>query len=588
SECTEEELAAIELRSPNYSDQFNIIRLANPKKGLKEIVLNRANDLSRTKKVRLSEEAIQEVIRLNLRYTPYSGLPGKPIRFIENLLLETKQNKSLVRSDIIEHFCEETGMPTFMVDPSIPMDVEAVEQRFNKNVFGQVEAVRKVVSILASVKAALTRKEKPIASFLFVGPTGVGKTELAKVLAEFMFNDRERMLRFDMSEYSNPVSLSRLIGSSFGSDGTLTAAVRRTPFSVLLFDEIEKADYKFYDLLLQILSEGRLTDNQGKLVNFCSTIIIMTSNIGASRPAPIALGNSEAAESVAQHYLSAVQKHFRPELFGRIDEVIPFLPLSQAVVREVVKREIELFRKREGIHFRPIQLDIAAPVLDHLASVGYDSKYGARHLQRSLRDELILPLSKQLNFESGDDHLQIEVRLDEQQKITITVTADPMGFDRYMEQWDKQVNADHASELRRKMETLQDGLRYIELKDELMRMERIKLRRKEEFWQNKYYAKRYPSYLTCQQNIQALAQKVEQLETNLSLSYLDLGPYQTAPEEQLSAWEKSFSGIKKELYRTLQPESDFCHLAVYGTHLQSIVHFYSELFRLKAFEYELE
>ncbi|MEM1124086.1 MAG: AAA family ATPase, partial [Bacteroidota bacterium] len=173
-------------------------------------------------------------------------------------------------------------MPSFIIDPAVPMDLTAIKQQFNDNVFGQEKAVDSIVNLLASVKTALTKTGKPIASFLFVGPTGVGKTELAKVLAQFMFGHRDKMVRFDMSEYADAYSVMRLTGLSYGSDGLLTAAVRRTPFCVLLFDEIEKAHTNFFDLLLQILSEGRLTDSSGRLVNFCSTIIIMTSNIGAS------------------------------------------------------------------------------------------------------------------------------------------------------------------------------------------------------------------------------------------------------------------------------------------------------------------
>ncbi|MEL6943145.1 MAG: AAA family ATPase, partial [Bacteroidota bacterium] len=154
SECTEEELQTIELRNPNYTDLFHIIKVNNPQKELEEIVIQKANDLCRVKKISLEEEATREVIRLNARYTPYSGLPGKPIRFIENLLLESPKQKRLSKSDIIQHFCEETGMPTFMVDPSIPMKVDLVREKFNANIFGQVAAVEKVVDVLASVKTA--------------------------------------------------------------------------------------------------------------------------------------------------------------------------------------------------------------------------------------------------------------------------------------------------------------------------------------------------------------------------------------------------------------------------------------------------
>lgn len=587
SECTEEELQAIELRSPNYTNLFHIIKVSNPQKELESIVLQKAKDLCRAKKIKVEEEAIREVIRLNARYTPYSGLPGKPIRFIENLLLESPNQRQLSKSDIIQHFCEETGMPTFMVDPAISMKVDLVRQKFNENIFGQNTAVEKVVDVLASVKTALTRKEKPIASFLFVGPTGVGKTELAKVLAEFMFNDRNRMLRFDMSEYSNPMSLSRLIGT-FHADGTLTAAVRRAPFCVLLFDEIEKADPKFYDLLLQILGEGRLTDNQGKLVNFCSTIIIMTSNIGASRPAAIGLSARDENQDIVNHYLNAVQKHFRPELFGRIDEVVPFLPLSADVIRYVVSREMKQLQTREGIHYRPMQLEIEEAVLEHLGKVGYNSRYGARHLQRTLREELILPLSQRLNLEDRDDHLKVKIFLTDDQQIEVQTEVDPKGVERYLEEWDKMLNADHASELRRKMERLKDGLLYVELEDNLRRLESLKLRQKDDFWKEEKQTKDYQRYLECQEQVKKLLESIEGLENELVLSYMNLEQYEGVAEDQLSQWQQEFEGLKKHLYVAMHPESKQCYFGIYGTNLKEIVEFYIELFQAKGFDYQLE
>ena len=282
TECTDEEFSRIQLKSPNYTSFFQVIKMEEPKKDLDEIIVKKVNSLAGKHSIKSDKDAIKETIRLNRRFTPYAGFPGKPIRFLESILINVNTKKRLIDGQfIISSFCNETGMPQFMIDPEITLDVEKIKSRFNENVFGQEEAVESIANLMASVKTALTRTGKPIASFLFVGPTGVGKTEMAKVLAEFMFGSREKMLRFDMSEFSDPWSVLRLTGESYFKDGLLTSAVRREPFSVLMFDEIEKAHPDFFDLLLQILGEGRLTDSGGKLVNFCSTIIIMTSNIGA-------------------------------------------------------------------------------------------------------------------------------------------------------------------------------------------------------------------------------------------------------------------------------------------------------------------
>ena len=174
------------------------------------------------------------------------------------------------------------------------------------------------------------------------------------------------MIRFDMSEYSNPYTVMKLTGESYFKDGLLTSAVRQTPFSVILFDEIEKAHPVFYDLLLQMLGEGRLTDSAGRLVNFCSTIIIMTSNIGAAnlQTGRVGWNNNANLEEITTHFDSEVKKHFRPELFNRIDQVIPFEPLTADVIRKVTDREMDLLKKREGIAYRSMDFYIADEVYD--------------------------------------------------------------------------------------------------------------------------------------------------------------------------------------------------------------------------------
>lgn len=567
SECSEEELARIELNNPNYLSAFQVIRITTPQKNIEDIIIKKVKDLAASRSIDIHKEAIQETLRLNKRFTPYSGLPGKPIRFLESILINAKniQEDKISRSSVIRAFCEETGMPLFMVDPSIPMDVEKTRATFNNNVFGQEQAVNSIVNVLSSVKTALTHIGKPIASFLFVGPTGVGKTELAKVLAQFMFGNRNKMVRFDMSEYADPYSVTRLTGLGPQSDGLLTSAIQQEPFSVLLFDEIEKAHPNFYDLLLQVLSEGRLTSSRGKLVNFCSTIIIMTSNIGASnlQGNRISLRKEQDAEEVTTHFLSAVQKFFRPELYNRIEEVVPFAPLSSETIRLVVQREIELFKRLEGIKYRALTIQIAEEVLAYLVEKGYHPQYGARQLQRAIRSYLIIPLAKELNVYDDQDQLEVAVTIHNEQ-LQVTVECDPLGFELMMEETQRINQTDGVSDQRRDVQRLQEGSLYIRLLNEIVSLERLKKRKPKQFWNNAQQADFYTHLLQLKERLNRLVTDIEQLEESLALSYLGVQPYSDELEAQEKNCKQQLTTFKIDLCSRLQPNYNHCWIGLFG------------------------
>jgi len=473
------------------------------------------------------------------------------------------------------------------VNSEIPMNLRAIQTFFGENVFGQNIAVKSVTNLLASVKTALTRQGKPIASFLFVGPTGVGKTEMAKVLAEFMFGSRERMIRFDMSEYSSPYSVMRLTGTSYFEDGLLTSAVKREPFCVLLFDEIEKASPTFYDLLLQLLSEGRLTDSSGKLVNFCSTIIIMTSNIGASNLQTNKIGWSKEIDvtSVNQHFMSAVQKHFRPELFNRIDEVIPFQPLAKADIRFIVDREIKLFKEREGIRFRKMDLYLEDAVLDYLGEVGYDPKYGARKLQRIVREELIIPLSHELNTFEFDEQLIVNLSIWEN-KLAIDIESDPFKFDLLLEELEKYQYADHAGELRRSVQRLKEGTFFVQMLSNLDLLERQKANNSKQFWKDEKKAKKYVLNLSTIENIDKLTHQIENLEDELSLSCMNLAGYNTSIIANIKQWENDYFDFKVELFNRVKQQSHQAKFQLLGSEIDLFVPFYEALFTAKNYRYK--
>jgi ATP-dependent Clp protease ATP-binding subunit ClpA len=590
TECTEEELARIELQSPSFKSPFQVISLQEPQKDLDGIILRKVKDIAEETNLGINASAVSAAVRLTRRFMPYSGMPGRPIRFLESIILnksqdEARKKQRIREQEVIEHFCLDTGMPLFMVDPAIRVNPSALKAQFNNQVFGQEVAVNSLVDMLSTVKADLSRSGKPIASFLFVGPTGVGKTELAKVLADYMFGNRERLLRFDMSEYSNPYSVMRLIGQSSLAEGQLTGAVRRAPFSVILFDEIEKADPSFFDLLLQVLGEGRLTDNRGRLANFCSTIIIMTSNIGASkrsRPA-ISITSKETEEDVASYFENAVQKTFRPELYNRIDKVIPFVPLDRDTVRFVVDREIHLFRELEGIKFRKLELEIEEEVYDFLAEEGYNAQYGARFLQRKIRELLLVPLAKKLNEVEYDDQLLLKLSV-ENQKLQVRAHADPLGLELLLEELNKLHNADYASNCRRSAQQFYEAYHYTMLLQEIDQLEELKNKQKAQFWKSPTNAERYARLTELKSRMNQLIQDIEKKELSISLMALGTESYNTQLIRELDQWDDDMFGLKTDIYSTLFPVNNQCNFAIFGRNADQLFHLYFELF--EALEYE--
>ncbi|MCP3927989.1 MAG: ATP-dependent Clp protease ATP-binding subunit, partial [Bacteroidetes bacterium] len=593
SECTEEELTNIELRSPNYLPFFNLIRIDPPTYELVDIITQKINHLAKEHNVRIKKESIIEAIRLFKRFNPYSGFPGKPILFLESILLNMHFSDSapskeilLAQSDITRYFCEETGMPLFMVDPTIPIDVEKIKERFNERILGQSFAIDNVINMLASFKVALTRQGQPIASFLFAGPTGVGKTELAKALTELMFGNSDRMVRFDMSEFSSVYDVMRLVGTGYFSEGLLTSAVRREPFCVLLFDEIEKAHPNFYDLLLQILSEGRLTDSGGELVNFCSTIIIMTSNIGASKLPHQNIGWKNQADNVAffDHFIAAAKKHFRPEIYNRIDQIIPFSPLSKEIIGQIVHREIELLRKREGIQFRKLDLKISNNVVLYLQEKGYDPKYGARYMQRLIRDELVIPLANHLNAHDSDDKIKINVNATIEE-IHFGINVKQQDTNAFFEELEKINATDHAGDLRRKINKFKENHFYASLFNDFQELERLKKKKGKNFWKDQTTNIKLATYVEVIKAIDELKMEIETLEMDLALAYMDLGSYDPKKNESLEEWEDKFFKLKEEILYRLKPKYNTCFLSIYGTQLDPVLRFYESLFEHKEVEF---
>jgi ATP-dependent Clp protease ATP-binding subunit ClpB len=292
-----------------------------------------------------------------------------------------------------------------------------MEENLAKRVVGQEEPIRAVSDALRRSRAGLSDPKRPIGSFIFLGPTGVGKTELARALAEFMFDDENAMVRIDMSEYMEKHTVSRLIGAPPGyvgyeEGGQLTESVRRRPYSVILFDEIEKAHYDVFNVLLQILDDGRLTDGHGRTVDFRNTIIIMTSNIGSQFIQELI--NNE--EEMRRRVMDVVRNTFRPEFLNRVDEIIIFRSLSLERIKEIVDIQLEYLRKR--LVERKIELELTDRAKEALAEKGYDPVYGARPLKRTIQRLIENPLANDIlqgNFKEGDT---IVVDVDKNKEFT--------------------------------------------------------------------------------------------------------------------------------------------------------------------------
>ncbi|MCC6464868.1 MAG: ATP-dependent Clp protease ATP-binding subunit [Planctomycetes bacterium] len=398
AECTPQQVPLLERQDPQLLGAFLRLDVPEPAPETAGRILRReaaAAAAARKLPGLAGDDALDVLARLHRRYATFSAWPGRPLRFLRNLMADAQQ--PLQPSDVFRAFSRETGLPVAMLDEQSPLPLDEVSRFFSGRVLGQPQATELIVDLLATVKSGLARPRRPLASFLFVGPTGVGKTESAKALAEFLFGDRARMVRFDMSEYASPAAVQRLIGGDFGAEGLLTARVREQPFCVLLFDEFEKADPAFFDLLLQVLGEARLTDGAGRLADFSNAVVIMTSNLGAESFLQGRMGFGDDAVDATAHFTRALEQFVRPELLNRLDRVVPFLPLSAGLLRDVLQRELELLRRRAGLRGNDVTLDVTPEALDAIAEAGHQPGLGARPLKRALERAALVPLAEALN-----------------------------------------------------------------------------------------------------------------------------------------------------------------------------------------------
>jgi ATP-dependent Clp protease ATP-binding subunit ClpB len=373
------------LKAQWQTEKQNISRLRELKKEIEEVKiqidhaerdydLNRASELKYGKLIDLERRLSEEEERLKER----GG---------SSLLKEEVDEE-----DIAEVVSRWTGIHVSRLMEGEVEKLLHLEEELHKRVVGQEEAVKAVADAVIRARAGVKDPNRPIGSFIFLGPTGVGKTELGRALAEALFDDENNIVRIDMSEYMEKHTVARLIGAPPGyvgyeESGQLTEAIRRRPYSVILFDEIEKAHYDVFNILLQILDDGRLTDSHGRTVDFKNTVVIMTSNIGGSY-----ILEEENYQKMKESVLDALRQNFRPEFLNRVDEIVVFHSLTKEQLEEIVGIQID--RLRDRLRDRRIELEITESAGRYIADVGYNPVYGARPLKRTIQNEIETPLSR--------------------------------------------------------------------------------------------------------------------------------------------------------------------------------------------------
>lgn len=419
SEATPQELESMRRLLPSFIESFQIINLQQlSEQNIHAIHAQFVAYAKKNLRVNLEEGAVQTAYQLLNQYYPYEHFPGKGIKFLGKCISKAQlaQEESVNKEKVIETFVEETGMPELFLRDDQHLDEAALKNFFGERIIGQESAVDTMTNLVKVFKAGLNAPDRPIVTLIFAGPTGVGKTASAKTLADYFFGKGQKktpLIRIDMSEFRHPGQIARLIGAG-KETGTLIKEIRERPFSVLLLDEIEKADASIFDALLTVLDEGLLVDAFGRETNFKNTIIIMTSNLGASNQKPIGLGSATNREA---NYQSAIRKNFRPEFVNRIDGVVIFNSLGPHEIKKITLKELESLKQRDGFVKKNIQVRFSDKVVDHVSRIGFDERFGARPLQRAIEQVLVNPIANWILEHNEQGNCLLLIDFDQRLKI---------------------------------------------------------------------------------------------------------------------------------------------------------------------------
>ena len=390
AEASESELARCRRKSQAFVAAFDVIRVDEPPADV-VIEMIRAQQRRKNDEVEWHPAALRRAVALLGGFRRDQRFPGKAIGFVDWWNQDAqKPPAQVLPGDVATAYARWSGLPVELITDERPMGRADIAAALRAGVIGQDHACDVVARALARFKTGLDDPERPVASLLFVGPTGVGKTELAKQIATYLFGKPERMVRVDLSEYMTPGSVGRLLEVGGGAT-SLAAQVRAQPLCVVLLDELEKAHPEVFDVLLGVLGEGRLTDSMGRLVDLRMAVMVMTSNLGAQGRASIGFGGGATPD-----FTAAVRAHFRPELIGRLDQVVSFHALSEGDIERIVDLEVAKIRKRPGVVQRGLSLWLSPAARAWLATRGFDAKMGARPLRRLLEEVVVAPLAVRL------------------------------------------------------------------------------------------------------------------------------------------------------------------------------------------------
>lgn len=407
-EITPEAWRVLREQDRGLADMFHALPVPEPSEDATiEMLIGLLRQLESQRRCTFDLDALPAAIDLQRRYVRDAAFPGKAAAFLRQMAIK-RRGSEIDRDHVIKEFQAKSGLAPWMLHENQKLSRDEVIRTLQNSVIGQNAATEACADVISIAEAKLNDPDRPLASLLFLGPTGVGKTQCAKALARLLFGSEERMVRFDMNEYNSYDAVARLVGTFDHPEGLLTSAVRRQPFSIVLLDEIEKGHRDVFNLLLQVMGDGRLTDALGRTADFTNTILILTSNLGVKEASSDTGFQSQRANETSV-YVQAAEKFFSPEFFNRLDRIVPFARLDRKTVGHIARSLISQIFMREGLVRRKVVLRIDDRALERVIDAGFHPTLGARALKRAIENQLTQPLATRLSALTGGAPAVVDV-----------------------------------------------------------------------------------------------------------------------------------------------------------------------------------